>query len=288
MDAFVEIINPDGTQERFPIEGNQATLGKSGSAQISCPTAQELELEHLLLVPRGNEGCWVSTTQDALTPTLLKGKPFDSGMVRWGSELRIGELRIRITDEREGSESKKVSPVVLIATIAMVGFALITFLNKSSSALPSGAGIEPPALFDETVPSCPDGDDEENAHSAEYRAHSRGDRFRYDLRDGVAAIGLYHEAEVCYLQAEENGKARSMRAHREKLKGDIDAEYAARRLRLHHALQTENWENALVESRALLSITDHINQEHEYVVWLGRTERIVKAKWERQEEEEED
>ena len=39
MDAFVEVVQPDGTQERFPIEGAQATVGKSGTAAISIPTA---------------------------------------------------------------------------------------------------------------------------------------------------------------------------------------------------------------------------------------------------------
>ena len=56
MDAFVEVVKPDGTQERFPVEGAQITLGKSGTAGISIPTANELELEHLLIAPRGKEG----------------------------------------------------------------------------------------------------------------------------------------------------------------------------------------------------------------------------------------
>ena len=42
MDAFVEVVKPDGTQERYPVEGAQVTLGKSGTAGISIPTANEL------------------------------------------------------------------------------------------------------------------------------------------------------------------------------------------------------------------------------------------------------
>ena len=98
MDAFVEVVKEDGTQERFPIEGAQITVGKSGTAGVSIPAAAELELEHLLIAPRGKEGCWVSTSQGALTPTKYKGKAFNSGMVPWGAEFAIGSLRVRVTN----------------------------------------------------------------------------------------------------------------------------------------------------------------------------------------------
>lgn len=284
MDAFVEVVNTDGTKERFPIEGSQVTLGKSGSAQISIPTARELELEHLLIAPRGKEGVWVSTSQGAMTPTLYKGKPFVNGMVPWGSEFVIGSLRIRVTNKRGSTGETKVSPVLLVALVVGLAIAALTFLGNDDSALPSSEGLEPPELFT-TEASCPaTGNPAASASSAEYRAHSRGDRMRYDPRDGVQAAMLYDEAAACYRQAGEAEKAAEMERERDEMKETVNAEYAARRLRLHHALQTEDWEQAVIETRALLRLTAFIDPENDFVVWLERTRRIVQARWDKERE----
>lgn len=289
MDAFVEVVNPDGTQDRFPIEGSQVTLGKSGSAQISVPAARELELEHLLLAPRGKEGCWVSTSQGALTPTMLKGKPFTSGIVPWGSEFSIGRLRIRVTNKRASKDEKGegVSPVLLIALVVAVGGgAWVMFGKQQAEGIPSGDGIEPPELFAAEGIACPEGsrDASERAVQTEFRAHARGDRLNYDLRDGVRSVMLYKQAAQCYRDAGNNDKATEMDALGADLQETVQAEYAARRLRLHHALQTEDWERAFVETRALSRLVDHLDDENEYVVWLDRTRRIVQGRWDKERE----
>ena len=290
MDAFVEIVNPDGTQDRFPIESAQVTLGKSGSAQISVPAARELELEHLLLAPRGKEGCWVSTSQGALTPTMLKGKPFTSGIVPWGSEFAIGRLRIRVTNKRASKDEKGegVSPVLLIAlVVAVAGGGWMILSKQSGEGLPSGEGIEPPTLFaEEQAQACPEGSQEpgERAVQTEFRAHARGDRLNYDLRDGVRSVMLYRQAAQCYRDAGQADKGEEMDALANDLQETVQAEYAARRLRLHHALQTEDWERAFVETRALSRLVDHIEDENEYVVWLDRTRRIVQGRWDKERE----
>ncbi|MBX3250268.1 MAG: hypothetical protein KF901_24030 [Myxococcales bacterium] len=279
MDAFVEVVKPDGTQERYPVEGAQVTLGKSGTAGISIPTANELELEHLLIAPRGKEGCWVSTTQGALTPTLLKGKPFTSGMVPWNSELVIGRVRMRVTNRRPTAKSEsQVSPVLIVAVVLVGALAAWTFLKGGGSALPSAEGLEPPPIFPALPTACPANTE---AREVEYRAHSRGDRFRYDLRDGVEAVKLYAEAAACHRAAGNEERASEMERQRDELKETIEAEYAARRLRMHHALQTENWERAAVESRAIARMIDHVDAENPYAVWLERTRRIVQARYEK-------
>ena len=284
MDAFVEVVNTDGTKERFPIEGPQVTLGKSGSAQISIPTARELELEHLLIAPRGKEGVWVSTSQGAMTPTHYKGKPFVNGMVPWGSEFVIGSLRIRVTNKRETKGEQKVSPVLLVALVVVLVGGVFMLMSGDESSLPSSEGLEPPELFT-TAAECPTtGEPSANASSAEYRAHSRGDRMRYDPRDGVQAVMLYDEAAACYRQAGDSEKASEMERYRDEMKETVTAEYAARRLRLHHALQTEDWEQAVIETRALLRLTAFVDPENDYVVWLERTRRIVQARWDKERE----
>jgi hypothetical protein len=284
MDAFVEVVKPDGTQERFPVEGAQITLGKSGTAGISIPTANELELEHLLIAPRGKEGCWISTSQGALTPTLMKGKPFTSGMAPWGSELVIGRLRIRVTNKRASAKKEgdqQVSPVIILAAVAVLGGAAWMMLKGGGQSLPSAEGLEPPPLLTEIPSTCPANGD---ARDLEYRAHSRGDRFRYDLRDGVEAVKLYAQAAACYRGAGDATRAAEMERQRDEMKETMDADYAARRLRLHHALSTENWEEASVEARALASMLANADPENAYVVWLDRTRRIVQARYDKSRE----
>lgn len=284
MDAFVEVVKPDGTQERFPVEGAQITLGKSGTAGISIPTANELELEHLLIAPRGKEGCWISTSQGALTPALLKGKPFTSGMAPWGSELVIGRLRIRVTNKRASTKKdgdQQVSPLLIVVAVAVLGGAAWMMLQGGGTSLPSAEGLEPPPLLTDIPTTCPANGD---ARDLEYRAHSRGDRFRYDLRDGVEAVKLYSQAGACYRGAGDPTRAAEMERQRDEMKETMDADYAARRLRLHHALSTENWEEASVESRALASMLTNADPENGYVVWLDRTRRIVQARYDKSRE----
>ena len=220
---------------------------------------------------------------------MLKGKPFTSGIVPWGSEFAIGRLRIRVTNKRASKDEKDggVSPVLMIALVVAVGGGGWMILSKQNAeGLPSGEGIEPPALFDEESQPCPEGSQPatERAVQTEFRAHARGDRLNYDLRDGVRSVMLYRQASTCYREASELDKAAEMDSLAAELQETVQAEYAARRLRLHHALQTEDWERAFVETRALSRLVDHLDDENDYVVWLDRTRRIVQGRWDKERE----
>lgn len=278
MDAYVEVVFEDGRKDRFPIEGAQVTLGKSGTAGISLPTSGELELEHLLIAPRGKEGCWVSTSQGARTPTKLKGKPFDSGMVGWGSELVIGSVRIKLTNKRPskgGGEGP--SKVVILGGLGIVAVVLLMVLEPGEESLPSGEGIEPPDLFATLPTECDDDDAEAAAERLEYAAHSRGDRYNYDPQDGVMAVMLYAQAKACYEDAGNGEQAEVMEESREAMQEKVNADFAAIRLRLHHALSVEDWEAAEREAEALDALTSEMSGEEPYTEWLDRVLRIVRA-----------
>lgn len=278
MDAYVEVVHEDGRKDRFPIEGAQVTLGKSGTAGISLPTSGELELEHLLIAPRGREGCWVSTSQGARTPTKLKGKPFESGMVPWGAELTIGTIRIKLTNKKPskgGGEGP--SKVVLLGGVAIVAVVLLMFLKPGQDSVPSGEGIEPPDLFASLPTTCEDGDASEAAERLEYAAHSRGDRYSYDPQDGVQAVMLYAQAKACYEQAGDSERAEVMEESRVAMQEKVDADFAAIRLRLHHALSVEDWEAAEREAEAIDALTNELAEDDPYVEWLDRVLRIVRA-----------
>ncbi|MBO6934829.1 MAG: hypothetical protein JJ863_07635 [Deltaproteobacteria bacterium] len=278
MDAYVEVVHEDGRKDRFPIEGAQVTLGKSGTAGISLPTSGELELEHLLIAPRGKEGCWVSTSQGARTPTKMKGKPFESGMVPWNSELTIGSVRIKLTNKKPskgGGEGP--SKVVILGGVAIAAVVAVMFLKPGQESLPSGEGIEPPDLFASLPTTCDDDDAASAAERLEYAAHSRGDRYSYDPQDGVQAVMLYAQAKACYEQAGNSERAEVMEESRQAMQGKVDADFAAIRLRLHHALSVEDWDVAEREAEALDALTSDMPEEDPYVGWLDRVLRIVRA-----------
>lgn len=279
MEAYVIITREDGSAERFPIEADQVTIGKSGTAGIALPEFHELELEHLLVAPR-KEGCWVSTSEGALTPTLHKGKPFGSGMLPWGSELSIGRLHIRLTDRRARSpisneEGGARTRVLLLAAVAIASYAGYVFLLPKPVGLPSDAGIEPPALFAESY-ACPrNGDAGANALDAEYRAFSHADRYAFDPADGVRAVELFGEAKTCWSSAGQADRARRAGEFQAELVQEVDTQYATARLTLARAISGERWDLATEATERLQALTKHLDEEDPYVNWLSRVHRIV-------------
>jgi hypothetical protein len=280
MDAFVEITRPDGSSERFPIEGTQATLGRSGTAGISLPAEPQLELEHILLAPRGKEGCWISASQGAMTPVLVKGKPFQSGILKWGSTLSIGSLKLTVTNKRGAtkgaSSSSSTSPVLVIVLLVVLAGAAYMLLTDDTAAMPSAEGMEPPSLFAEGPAQCPAG---QTGTQLEQFADSRGDRYSYDPRDGVASVNLYKQAAACFAASGAEHTADAQRATREseQMKATVDADYAARRLRLSRSLATEDWPSVETQSAALLSMTRHL-EGNDWRAWLDQVHRIAMAR----------
>ena len=277
MDAYVEILHPDGRKERFPIEGEQTTIGKSGTAGISLPTSSELELEHLLVAPRGRAGCWVSTSQGARTPTVVKGKEFVSGMVPWGTEVKIGDVRITLTDRKPGATSGPSSRLVILGVALILAVGALSLIPEPEDSLPSGADLEPPDLFATVESECGEGDPTVLGPDYEYQAHSRGDRYSYDPQDGVNAVSLYARASDCYTRAGMSDEATAMTESREEMQRTVNADYAARRLRLHHSLSVEDWKSVEMETAALVKLTADVDPEDSYVVWLERVLRIARA-----------
>jgi len=277
MDAFVEITRPDGSSERFPIEGAQATLGRSGTAGISLPGESQLELEHILIAPRGKEGCWISASQGAMTPVMVKGRPFQSGILKWGTSLSIGSLKLTVTNKRATTKGgqNSVSPVLVLGLVAALAALAWMFLSEEPGSMPSAEGMEAPALFSDEAVECPAG---QTGPQLEQAADSRGDRYVYDPRDGVASVRLYKEAAACFAASGEHA-ADAQRATREsqQIQSTIDADYAARRLLLGRDLETEDWHAVERQSNALLSMTRHL-EGNDWRAWLDQVHRIAQAR----------
>lgn len=126
-----------------------------------------------------------------------------------------------------------------------------------------------PALFGIT-PTCPSpARSLEQARRLEELGLVRADRYPYDPRDGIHAVGLYQQAESCYRAAGALLDATRVHAATIELSGRVQTDYAAARLSLSKALKAERWSVALEEVRRLLLLTEHV-AKHDYVEWLKK------------------
>lgn len=275
MEAYIEITREDGSLERMRIEGEQITLGKASNAGVSLPDQRDLENEHLLIAPRG-EGCWIAVAQGAKLGAKVGGAPFQHGMVAWGTEVEVGNLRFRITDKPPQEQKKgqqQVSPVVLVGAVVAAVAVLWLLSGDPATGLETDAP-DPIVLFAD-VPVCADtgpGADRRADDNAE-AALAKSERYPFDPGDGVESVRLYRTAQACYLALGNAPAAAEMQREGDYMQHRIEEDYRTHRLRLERALEHENFDDALLETRALVALVSGIDPNNPYVQWLGRLER---------------
>ena len=275
MEAYVEVIREDGTLERHRIEGDQVTVGRSPTAGLPIPDGRDLEPEHLLIAPRG-EGCWVAIAQGAKVQAKVRGEAFQHGMVAWGTEIEIGGIKLRVADslpkEKKDGE-QKASPVVLIGAVGIMGILAWTMLAEpSGSDIETEAPTDPLSLFDADV-ACPTSG-AQALYSADEDAEgalAKSERYPFDASDGVDSVVLYRRAQACYAAVGQPEASTRMQTEGDWMQHRIEEDYTTHRLRLERAMEQQRWPDALLETRALLSLTRH--RDHPYVQWLTRNER---------------
>ncbi len=271
MDTYVEVLRADGSSERHRIEGEQMTLGRSPAAGITVTGVDELEPEHLLVAPR-SDGCWVAIAKGARVGAVVRGAPFEHGLLAWGSEIEIGSMRLRVSDVVPGAKKEqKVSTPVALAALVGIGLVGWMLLSDNGGELPETAATAPP-LFG-ALPTC--GSDGpaalHGAREAAEAAAAKSERYVFSAQDGVTAVSLYGRAQVCFGQAGAAAAARRMSTEREAMTRRIDEDYKTHRLRLERSLHHARFPEALVEAHALRALTRHL--EGPYVDWLMLLER---------------
>jgi hypothetical protein len=271
MDAYVEVLRADGSSERHRIEGEQMTLGRSPAAGITVTGVEELEPEHLLVAPR-SDGCWVAIAKGARIGAVVRGTPFEHGLLAWGSEVEIGTVRLRVSNTAPGAvKDQQVSPPVAIA--ALVGIAVLGWLllGDDGGELPETAAAPPP-LFGEAAPCGAEGPAALHAaREAAEAAAAKSERYVFSAQDGVTAVTLYARAEACFGRSGAAADARRMATEREAMTRRIDEDYKTHRLRLERSLHHARFPEALVEAHAIRALTEHL--EGPYVDWLTLLER---------------
>ncbi len=282
MHAYIEIVRADGRVDTRPLEGDQITLGSGADAGISIPDAPELEPIHLLLAPRGEEGCWVSVAQGADTVAWVSGKKHENGILKWGSEIDIGSLSLRINhalvEEQERKAQRRRWAIIGLLVVLLI---LGSLLNRKKGDRLPRRPAEAPALFAAELPACPETEHpaaRARAETARDEADARVVRYPFDAQDGVAAVDLLGVAAACLQVAGDDAEAASVIAERDRIKNQIEEDYQLHRVRLGRVLKERRRDLALIETKAILALVEH--RDGPYRNWLIRLQRHLEIKLE--------
>lgn len=276
MDCWLEIIREDGTLERQRIEGERVTLGRSPAAGIPIPDARDLEPEHLMIAPRA-DGCWVAVAQGARVPAVVRGQPFEHGMVAWGTEIEVASLKLRITDklpkEKKAGDEKPVSAPVLIAFFVIVPLVGWMLLGEGNAGIDATPAAPPPEIFAASV-ACPTtgGPARHRADEDAEAAIAKSERYPFASQDGVEAVNLYMRSVSCYRAIGAEREARLMEREGNLMRRRIEEDYRHHRLRLERSLEHGRLPDALLETRALIELLRHQGDDP-YITWLRQLAR---------------
>jgi hypothetical protein len=274
--AYAEVIWANGGTERFGLTSSELILGRSTKAGISLPGEAGLELEHLLLVPGGDAGCWVSVAQHA-DDVELDGAPFRAGLVPWGAEIRVVHLRVCLRKRSDAVRPWAGRGLYLgVMVLLAAGSWLLLSEGSTSVTGAASADLHPSLFFD--LGRCPDVEEfVEQGRELERRASSHVVRYAYEPADGVKAVLRLQEAAACYANAGDSAAAARLRARVDTLRQRIEADYAALRLRLDDAIERGRWAEVARAARQLRRLMTHL-EGNDYVQWLQSIEAQAAAK----------
>jgi len=277
-EAFLEIIRSDGSCERRSLAGERVTVGSDVNATIPLVDNRELEPLHLLLAPR-EDGCWVSTARGAQQATRRAGKPFENGVVPWGTELDCGVLVFRLAraEARAGRRRRWMllaRKVLLVMVTVWVGKMLL-------ARSPQGPGrprAEAPALFAASSVPCKGNARESaaRAHEALTAADAKIERYPFEPYDGVVAVRLYREAAACAGIAGDDAARSEATELADRAAGRVEADYRFHRLKLDRAIQAHHYGEALIETRVVASMLR--DRGGAYTECLAHADRILEMR----------
>ncbi len=243
----------------------EVVLGSGADATIRV-RSERLAPRHLLLVPRGRRGCWVSSNPRALDPTIVGSQTLGNGLVPWGTELRIGETCVRL--RRTFGHAPIVAIGALLAVFALV--AVVLEAQKDSGSAPLTGRPSPPSrsLALESSSVCPGpGEALAVAQRQEREALLRHERIPYAPDQALLALRGFRTASNCYRSANESAEAARLEATASELVATIETTVATTRLRLRDALAANHWADVTKQARLLLALTPD-QGEDDYVEWL--------------------
>jgi hypothetical protein len=278
-----EITHEDGRREATPVEGERALVGSASHCDVRLPMGDAAD-EHLLVELVGASLSVRVLAESGVT--TLDGAPVRAAMLGDGGVLGVGRLRVRVKALSEHAETprfavKNGGNPVQFAAVALLGVlavgVVVLGLRPESSIAP--APEKAPELFSDAAPSCPKDKNSGALAFAEEQADmavATHERVPFAAHEGVVAVGLYESAAACFRAAGARERAADADQAAETLKGELNDDFRARRLRLSHVLALEDYALARVDVAALRAMT--AGREGAYVDWLAKVSKQLSSK----------
>jgi hypothetical protein len=266
------ITRPDGAREEVSVQSTRVLVGSGAHCDIRFAEAG-IAREHLVLEIRGDELYALAKHLDPAP--LLRGLPLFQSKIESADEIAIGRGRIRaqivwdVARERVLDKRRRVSSLAIVFAIVFLPVIAWAALRSQREAPIGPAPKNVPALFGETAKSCiapTPAQAEVLSRRLRARAVLLREQSPFDAADGIAAVEHFEKAVVCFRAANLPKEADEAAASAQTLRQDLTSAYAARRVKLEHALDVGDNETALREARVLGKLL--AGKSEPYVEWL--------------------
>jgi hypothetical protein len=269
-----------GQVDQLAMEAERALIGSGAHCEIRLPVDQA-RVEHVL-IELGPSGIFARALNFDPPPTI-NNIPFQQAPLPPGAVLGVGGCQILVelaegAAGTPGGPKKKNSTLMYAALAVIVPAGMYTILAADPPEGQRASPKQAPELWQAPVTSCPYTGGQALAFAREKMAVADAKRERrpFHVQDGVQAVPTYEAAAVCFRGGGDNASGTLAEESAKFLRRDITDDFRTRRVRLDHALTTEDYVSAQKEVRVLLQFCE--GKSGDYVTWLSSLDRKLKLK----------
>jgi len=280
----IQTRHATGQVEQLAIESERVKIGSGAHCEIRLPIT-EARVEHVL-VELGPAGLFARALSFEPQPTI-NNVPFTQAPLPPGAVLGVSNTQIYIeVVETAGAavgqqKQKKSSPLMIVALALIVPAAALLLLDEEEGSLGGSEAShpQPPELWGPPTTACPHAERAQALAYARERiaaADAKRERRPFYVQDGVSAVPIYEIAAACFRHGGDAASASLAEEAANYLRREITDDFRMRRVRLDHALATQDYVSAQKEVRVLLQFVE--GKSGDYVTWLANLERKLKLK----------
>ena len=269
-----------GQLDQLTMEAERVLIGSGAHCEIRLPIDQA-RVEHVLL-ELGPAGIFARALSFEPPPTI-NNIPFQQAPLPPGSVLGVGGCQIQVElsegpASAVGTAKKKTSPIMFIAMALIVPAGMYMLFADDAEEVQKASPKQAPELWQAPASSCPYTGGQALAFAREKMAVADAKRERrpFHVQDGIQAVPTYEAAAVCFRAGGDTASGSLAEESAKFLRRDVMDDFRTRRVRLDHALTTEDFVSAQKEVRVLLQFCE--GKSGDYVTWLSTLDRKLKLK----------